>query len=138
MGPILSGDFLPRAPDGSSFGPKPAAIPARHVLLNQKFANAWRVKNTTTLFDYAPGTTTADFTDVKWPSEPGQSCTSTTVKGPTPRVKEQRPDLAQRACRGIKDKGILADCLFDVTVMGDTIAAKGHIRADQLKAAAGP
>lgn len=136
MGPILAADWLPRAPDGSSFGPKPVSLLDRHVLLNHKFADAWRVSDSTSLFDYATGTATADFTDANWPPESGKSCTSTTVHGPTPKVREPRPDIAKRACRGIKNKAIFANCIFDVTVMGDTIAAKGHRRADQLKAGA--
>lgn len=136
MGPILPGEWLPRAPDGSSFGPKPASLLDRHLQLNHKFADAWRVTGSTSLFDYPAGTTTADFTDVNWPPESGQSCTSTAVAAPLPRVKEPRPDLAKRACRGIKDKAILRNCIFDVTVMGDPVAAKGHRRADQLKARA--
>ncbi len=135
MGPILGADFLPRAPDGSSFGPKPASLLDRYILLNKKFADAWRVSSTTSLFDYAGGTSTAGFTDLKWPPEVGKACTATTVRGPAPKVKEARPDLAQQACRGIQDKDILANCIFDVTVMGDVIAAKGHLRADKLKAA---
>jgi hypothetical protein len=136
MSPILAADWLPRAPDGSSFGAQPASLLDRHVLLNQKFAGAWRVTNATSLFDYAAGASTADFTDRNWPAEPGKACTSTTVRGRTPTVKEPRPDLAQKACRGIRDKGILENCIFDVTVMGDAIAAKGHLRADKLKAPA--
>lgn len=133
MGPIIGTDWLPWAPDGSSFGPRPTLLLDRHVQLNHKFADAWRVSNSTSLFEYAPGTTTADFTDSNWPPEPGKACTSTSLRGPTPRVKEPRPDLAQRACRGIKDKGNYANCIFDVTVMGDAIAAKGHQRADKLR-----
>jgi len=136
MGPILAADWLPRAPDGSSFGPKPASLLDRHVLLNQKFADSWRVSSSTSLFDYATGTTTADFTDANWPPESGKACTSSTVSGPIARVKEPRPDLAKQACRGIKDKTIYANCIFDVTVMGDIVAAKGHRRADKLKASA--
>lgn len=136
MGPILPGEWLPRAPDGMSFGPKPASLLDRHQQLNHKFADAWRVNGSTSLFDYPAGATTADFTDVNWPPESGQSCTSTTLTAPVPRVEEPRPDLAKRACRGIKDKAILRNCIFDVTVMGDPIAAKGHRRADQLKAGA--
>ncbi|HEX3107950.1 MAG TPA: hypothetical protein VHU41_02570, partial [Thermoanaerobaculia bacterium] len=74
MGTILPGNFLPLAPDGSSFGPKPVAIPARYDLLNHHFADAWRVTNATSLFDYAPGTSTADFTDRDWPPAPGKAC----------------------------------------------------------------
>lgn len=136
MGPILAAEWLPRAPDGTSFGPKPASLLDRHLQLNHKFADAWRVSSSTSLFDYPAGTSTANFTDVNWPPESGQSCTSTTVSGPVPRAGEPRPDLAKRACRGIKDKAIHANCIFDVTVMGDTIAAKGHKRADKLKAMA--
>lgn len=136
MGHILAKDWLPRAPDGSSFGPKPASLLDRHVLLNQKFANAWRVSSSTSLFDYDRGTTTADFTDVNWPPESGKLCTSTTVRGPTPIVKEPRPDIAKKACRGIKDKTIYTNCIFDVTVMGDTVFANGYRRADKLKASA--
>ncbi|QWV93179.1 hypothetical protein KP004_18735 [Geomonas oryzisoli] len=135
LGPMLASEWLPRAPDGSSFGPKPVSLLDRHLQLNHKFADAWRVASGTSLFDYAPGTGTADFTDVNWPPESGQACTSTTVKGPVPTVREPRPDLAKRACYGIKDKTIHRNCIFDVTVMGDPSAAKGHRRADQLKAA---
>jgi hypothetical protein len=136
MGPILPSEWLPRAPDGSSFSPKPASLLDRHMQLNHKFADAWRVSSSTSLFDYPAGTSSADFTDVNWPPESGQSCTSTTVSGPIARVEKPRPDLAKKACRGIKNKAIYANCIFDVTVMGDTIAAKGHKRADKLKALA--
>lgn len=132
MGPVLAGDWLPRAPDGASFGAKPAALAARHVVLNQKFANAWRVSNTTTLFDYAVGTSTANFTDVNWPPESGKPCLTTLSSRPP--LKRMQPELAKTACRGIKDEGLLANCLFDVTVMGDAEVAKGYLRADKLKA----
>jgi hypothetical protein len=136
MGPILAPDWLPRAPDGASFGPKPASLLDRHILLNQKFADAWRVNASSSLFDYAAGTSTADFTDTNWPTESGMACTSTTVRGTIPKVREPRPDIAKKVCRSIKDKIIRANCIFDVTVMGDAAAAKGHQRADKLKASA--
>lgn len=129
MGPVLAGDWLPRAPDGSSFGPKPAALPNRHVVLNQQFADAWRVSTTTTLFDYWPGTSTANFTDKNWPPESGQSCrTSITTRPP---LKRMQPELAKTACRGITNDTLMANCIFDVTVMGDAEVAKGYLRADK-------
>ena len=134
MGPILAQDWLPLAPDGSSFGPKPALLSDRHVQLNVKFADAWRVNIDSSLFAYAAGTSTDNFTDRNWPPEPGKACTKTTVSGTTPFVKEPRPDIAKKACSSIRDKAILADCVYDVTVMGDVIAAKGHRRADKLNA----
>ena len=103
------------------------------MALNHKFADAWRVKGSTSLFDYSAGTTTADFTDANWPPESGQPCTSTTVHGKLLRVKEPRPELAERACRGITDKSTYANCIFDVTVMADASAANGYRRAYRLK-----
>jgi hypothetical protein len=128
---------LPRAPDGASFGSRPAALLDRHVALNHKFADAWRVKPATSLFVYASGTSTADYTDVNWPSEPGKGCMTTTVKGPKPPiVREPQPALAKRLCTGIKDKAALENCIFDVTVMGDAAVAKAYQAAEKLKAAA--
>jgi hypothetical protein len=131
MGPVLAGDWLPRAPNGASFGPIPASLLDRHVVLNQKFANAWRVKSTTTMFDYAVGTSTTDFTDTNWPPVSGQSCKTTLPSRPP--LKQMQPELAKAACRGIKDKTLLANCLFDVTVMGDRGVAGGYLRADKVK-----
>jgi hypothetical protein len=138
MGPILSAnDWLPRAPDGASFGSRPVPLLDRHISLNQKFANAWRVKPVTSLFEYAPGTSTADFTDVNWPPEPGKGCTTTTVKSPKPpTVKEAQPAVAKRLCAGIKDKVTFENCIFDVTIMGDAAVAKAYQAAAKLKASA--
>lgn len=131
MGPVLAGDWLPRAPDSTSFGPMPASLHARHVVLNQIFANAWRVTNTTTLFDYPIGISTADFTDNNWPPESGQPC-RTSLPSNRPLTRMQ-PELARAVCRGIRNKARLANCIFDVTVMGDKGVAKGYINADQAK-----
>ncbi|HEY6139947.1 MAG TPA: hypothetical protein VI670_19500 [Thermoanaerobaculia bacterium] len=131
MGPVLTGDWLPRAPDGTSFGAKPVLLPDRHVVLNQKFANAWRVSNTTSLFDYAVGTSTANFTDVNWPPESGQPCRTSLPSRPP--LKSMQPELAKTACRDIKNDELRANCLFDVAVMGDAEVARGYLRADRLK-----
>ena len=131
LGPVLAGDWLPRAPDGTSFGPRPAALRDRHVLLNRTFAAAWRVSAAGSLFDYAPGTSTADFTDVNWPPESGRSC-RTALPSNRP-LERMQPDLAKAACQGIQDKAILENCLFDVTVMGDRGVAKGYVAADKRK-----
>jgi hypothetical protein len=138
MGPILSGDWLPRAPDGASFGPRPASLLQRHAILNGKFADTWRVTMQSSLFDYAAGTGTVNFTDRNWPAEPGKACTSTTVSGPVPKVLRPAPEsLAKAACADIRDKAIYQNCIFDVTVMGDAAAAIGHRQAEQRKQAHG-
>jgi hypothetical protein len=131
MGPVLAGDWLPRARNGASFGPRPAALHDRHIVLNQKFADSWRVTHTTSLFDYAAGTSTPNFTDKNWPPESGQPC-RTSLPSPPP-LKSMQPDLAKAACQGIRDKALLQDCIFDVTVMGDRSVARGYITLDRLR-----
>lgn len=131
MGYIPVVNWLPLAPNGSSFGPAPASLADRHLLLNQKFADAWRVTKTTTLFDYAPGTSTADFTNRDWPPKPGEPCK---LAGATrPPVEPMKVEVARRLCRDIKDKIVFENCVFDVTAMGDEGRAKAYLRTLKLR-----
>jgi hypothetical protein len=140
MGHILGTDWLPRAPDGGSFGPAPATLLARHGLLNGVFAEAWRVTDSTSLFDYAPGTSTATFTNRNWPPRPGGSCAAirgNPVPGRQPREprKPINPAVAERLCRPIEDKTAFRNCVFDLTIMGDPGVAEGYRRSLGLRAA---
>jgi hypothetical protein len=132
MGHILGSDWLPLAPDGSSFGPVPASLADRHVLLNHKFADAWRVTNSTSLFDYAPGTSTADFTNRAWPPEPGQACITPTHP---PVVPTQR-ELARQLCGLVKDKAAFENCAFDLMATGEAGIVTAYVRTMQLREAA--
>src|SRR5207248_600964 len=100
MGLIPSGGWLPRLPDGSSMGPRPASDAVRYDNLNRKFANAWRVNNSTSLFDYAPGMSTGNFTNRAWPAEGATSCN---VPGHPP-VKPIERNVAERLCRQITNR----------------------------------
>ena len=131
MGHIPAGDWLPLAPDGASFGPAPASLIDRHFLLNSKFADAWRVDTTTTLFDYALGTSTDTFTDRQWPPEPGATCI---VSGSTKPIAEpMNPERAAGMCRMIKDDTVYANCVYDLTVTGNIGMLKAYLRSLQLK-----
>jgi hypothetical protein len=139
MGHIPAGSWLPLAPDGTSFGPAPGPLPARDVLLNQRFANAWRVTGTTSLFDYAPGTSTANFTDRGWPPRAGSSCVTARVDPwgtgrARPPVRPMEPDLARRLCRPVQDPTRFANCVFDATVTGNAGIAEGYVRSLKLRA----
>jgi hypothetical protein len=129
MGTSAPGSWLPALPNGTSLGSMPASLHQRYVDLNQTFADAWRVTPQTSLFDYAPGTSTATFTLSGWPKEnppcviPGQ-----------PPVKPLDPQAAQRACRLILDKNRNADCVFDVRVTGETGFAKTYLLTQQIQA----
>lgn len=129
LGHILGSDWLPRAPDGSSFGPKPASLADRHVLLNNRFADAWRVTNVSSLFDYAPGTSTADFTFRDWPPEPGKPCVIPSQKPVEPMPR----DRAVQLCSVIKDKDIFENCVFDAIAMGDPGVVKAYLQTLQVR-----
>jgi len=133
MGNILPSNWLPLAPNGSSFGPAPAGLPARHALLNGTFADAWRVTSSTSLFDYASGTSTASFTNRNWPPPPGSPCTTITGNNPWPGGQPRLPvrpldtATAQRLCSPIQeDKAAYDNCVFDVTVTGNAAMADGY------------
>ena len=56
MGALARGSWLPALPDGSSMGPMPPGpLHDRYVALYQKFADAWRVTDKTSLFRLRAG-----------------------------------------------------------------------------------
>lgn len=125
-GGLARGSWLPALPDGSSLGPKPAALDQRYQDLYVKFANAWRVTDTTSLFDYAPGTNTATFTVAAWPQPSSNGeFSSCLISGQTPATPTTA-QIAAQACTGITDADQKADCTFDVMVTGNTDFAKSY------------
>lgn len=112
-GPIVAGSWLPKLPDGSSMGPMPASLPDRYVDLYEKFGKEWRVSDESSLFDYAPGSSTATFTLESWPGQP--PCELPDVDPVDPVSLE----VAQQACAAIRDHALRADCVFDVRVTGE-------------------
>ena len=134
MGHIGVGEWLPRGGEGSNFGPMPASLSDRFTVLNSKFADSWRVDDKTTLFDYPPGMTTADFTDATWASE-GADCSTSSVPGPKVAEPTPRP-VAARLCRRIEDEAAREECIFDVTVTGEKGFASLHAKSLKLRATA--
>jgi len=128
MGAILPGSWLPALPDGKSMGPMPAGLHQRYLDLYQKFGNAWRVTDEISLFDYAPGTSTATFTLKSWPLE-NPPCL---IPQTTP-VKPANSQLAQAVCLGVKGKNMHADCVFDVTVTGNPGFAKTYLLSQRIQ-----
>ncbi len=129
MGAIAPGSWLPALPNGASLGLMPAALPQRYVDLYQKFGNAWRVSGRTSLFDYAPGTSTATFTLRDWPLESGEC-----VIPESPPVKPAETRLAQEVCRAITDKDTNANCVYDVALTGEPGLAKLYQLTQQIRA----
>ena len=133
MGNIAPDSWLPALPNGTSLGRKPDKLHQRYLDLYRRFADAWRVDGRTSLFDYAPGTSTATFTLPGWPPERG---TCTIPRSPEPVAKPLDRLTAQKACRGIVGKSMNADCVFDVMVTGDTGFAKTYLLTQQLRGSA--
>jgi hypothetical protein len=113
-GVIPDGSWIPALPDGTSLGPMPDSIDQRYQDLYEKFADAWRVTDATSLFDYAPGTNTATFTLDEWPRNSPQSCD---LAGQT-SVQPATEAVAQAACAAVTDPVRKAHCVFDVMVTG--------------------
>ena len=131
MGALANGSWLPALPDGSSLGPKPVALNDRYTELYDKFADAWRVTDKTSLFEYAPGKSTADYTLKNWPKQDAP-CEVPEEKP----VEPLKPEIAQLLCRGITDKGRRNSCVFDVTVTGEPGFAKTYLLTQRIEAGA--
>ena len=131
MGALHPGSWLPSLPDGTSLGPKPASLHQRYVDLYQKFGEAWRVTDKTSLFDYKPGTSTATFTLKTWPLE-NPPC----VVPETHPVKPVSLQVAELACRRVTDKNMHANCVFDVRITGNTNFAETYLHSQRIKSGA--
>ena len=93
--------------------------------LDGSFANAWRITQADSLFDYAPGQSTATFTDTTFPSA---RLDATNVPDKATITKECQAE-------GITDPYLLQSCIVDVvaTIGGQAVLshyAHGPDRAD--------
>jgi len=119
-GDVPERSWLPALPDGTSMGPKPTSAHDQYVELYKRFADAWRVTEKTSLFDYAPGTSTDTFTMRGWPPENGKC----DIPGAVP-VQGATEEVAREACKGVP--GDPANCIFDVKVTGLTNIANTYV-----------
>lgn len=130
FGKLARDSWLPALPDGSSLGPKPDSLHERYIDLYGKFADAWRVTDATSLFDYPPGTSTATFTDRGWPRENPQSCA---IEGQPSAGPPIDVGAAETQCSAITDNNMRADCVFDVSVTGFTGFANTYVLTQQRR-----
>jgi FtsP/CotA-like multicopper oxidase with cupredoxin domain len=135
MGPITGNNWLPALPNGATLGPMPATLNERYVTLYKRFADAWRVTDENSLFIYAPGTSTATFTDRDWPAEkpPCKLKRQFKLPGAKPPLVNIPLATAKRICRPVTDAGLNRQCVFDVATTGDKTLVKGYIVAQGLK-----
>jgi hypothetical protein len=130
-GAIAPGNWLPALPDGTSMGPMPGALHERYLDLYQKFADAWRVTDKTSLFDYAPSTSTDTFTMRTWPPEiPPCAIAAAKPARPVSQI------VAQRACRPVTGENSHKNCVFDVMVTGNRGFARTYALSQRIRAGA--
>jgi len=134
MGFIPKGSWLPRLRNGTDVGPKPASLQDRYVTLYKKFADSWRVTNKTSLFVYAPRTSTKTFTDRDWPAEKLPCKLKPEFQIPGVKVHQGMPiERAEAICRVVTDKALHQNCVFDVATTGDATFVKGYVFAEELR-----
>jgi Bacterial Ig-like domain (group 3)/Repulsive guidance molecule (RGM) C-terminus len=134
MGFIPKGSWLPRLRNGTDVGPMPASLHDRYVTLYKTFADSWRVTDKTSLFVYAPGTSTNTFTDTDWPEEKPPCKLKPQFQIPGVKVHQGMPvERAEAICRVVTDKNLFKSCVFDVATTGDEIFAKGYVFAEETQ-----
>jgi hypothetical protein len=130
-GSVPTGSWLPALPNGKSVGPMPNALHDRYATLYDTFANAWRVTESNSLFDYAPNTSTSTFTDTKWPVENAKTCAIPNRKA----VKPVSAAAAKAACKSVTEKALHAGCVFDVQATGNRGFADTYLLTERVHAA---
>ena len=134
MGFVPKDSWLPRLSNGTTVGPKPASLHDRYVQLYQTFADSWRVTDATSLFVYAPGTSTKTFTDVEWPAGKPPCKLKPEFQIPGVQVHKGMPVAdAEKVCAAVKSKDLHANCVFDVATTGDETFVRGYVFADELR-----
>ena len=106
-----SGLGVPALPDGTVL-PSPSNDQQAYDYLYSQFADAWRVTDSTTLFDYDPGKSTASYTIKPYPTD-GKVITLADL---TPAQRA----AGEAACAAITNSVLHDDCVLDVGITGDT------------------
>lgn len=134
MGSIPEGSWLPRLRSGAQVGQMPASLTARYNMLYKTFAESWRVNDQNSLFVYAPGTSTATYTDRAWPAEKPPCKLQPQLEFPGAPLHMGMPlDEARRICRGVTEDDLHRDCVFDVATTGDESFARDYLVAQDLR-----
>jgi hypothetical protein len=141
MGAVAPGNWLPALPDGSFLGPRPAALQQRYQQLYERFADAWRVTDATSLFDYEPGVSAGAYAVGSWPMQTPTSCAAPPQPG-APQVAAPAvplaPAEAERLCGAILAPDRRANCVQDVTATGDRGFAETYVLTERIERNSAP
>lgn len=118
MGPFPEGSWAPALPDGAPLAPQPPDLRGYWQELYVRFAEAWRVTQKSSLFDYDAGQATATFAIPAFP--PPENLVRL-----EDLTAEQRA-AGEAACGLVTDPIVHAQCVFDVGVTSDSGWAEGY------------
>ena len=137
MGKIPQGSWLPRLRSGATLGPKPDSLNDRYVELYHRFADSWRVTDSNSLFNYAPGTSTATFTDKDWPTfkPPCKLKPQFKLPGATPQLAIPEAE-AKIICQAVNEGDLFEDCVLDVSATGEKSFADGYLLEQRIRLSA--
>jgi hypothetical protein len=134
MGVIAPRNWLPALPDNSWLGPRPASLLDRFNQIYGRFADAWRVTNRTSLFDYAAGTSTSTFTLRSWPAHQPTDCKL--PPGWARSVGPQKPiaiATARQICAAVVNRTDFDNCVTDVAVTGEAGFAQVYVKGEKIQ-----
>ena len=97
--------------------------------LHGPFGDSWRITQDESLFDYAPGETSATFTRLDLPTQPA------TIQALEPGPRAAAEDLCRAA--GVRSEPTLSDCIVDVAATADSSYA-ASAAAVEAATAVGP
>ncbi|MGP8097585.1 MAG: VWD domain-containing protein [Steroidobacteraceae bacterium] len=92
--------------------------------INHTLANAWRVDQGASLFDYAPGQSSRSFIDPQFPAKDAEAGS----------ISDRQS--AEKTCRdnGITDQHLLDDCILDLAVTNDLVFGLQYAHAQRVLA----
>ncbi|MCP3142795.1 VWD domain-containing protein [Pyxidicoccus xibeiensis] len=141
LGAIAPGNWLPTLSDGTQPGSRPTSLYDRYVDLYARFGDSWRVKDSTSLFDYPAGYSTASYTLQGWPAYNASSCSIAKAPPGIPIVPALPALSMQRAlelCRGVTNEVRRQQCAQDVAATGDPIFAHTFAESERVEANRNP
>jgi hypothetical protein len=118
LGEVVPGGLgVPTLPDGTRL---PAATDrqARFQTIYGQFADAWRITDATSLFDYDSGKTTESYTIKPFPQQSKVQSVSD--------LSADQLTAGNSACSGITDQDLHDQCVFDVGVTGQAGFAQSY------------
>lgn len=128
LGPILPGTALPALPDGTTL-PFTTSAADVYAFRYGRFADAWRVTDRTSLFDYDTGKSTASYAVGGFVPELGSA--HALLLDPSARAS------AESTCDPVGPVELHDECVFDVAVTGQSGFVNGYAAAANF-AAQGP